>query len=88
MLIFVSILILIITLALRKNVERSKVFAVFNMISLISIAIVLLSIFVIGGWEGMGIGVIAGSVNILAFIGMLITLLVLKRNAYPHVDNQ
>ena len=74
----IAFVMLLVTLALRKNMKHSKTFAVFYTISLLSISVVLMSILVIGGWEGMGIGIIAGPISIIAFIGMLITLVCLK----------
>lgn len=86
MLIILAIVILFVTLKLRKNVSKSKVFKVFFIITLASNLILLISIFIIGGWEGIGIGMIVAPINLLAFIGMLIVTFVLEKRRDTSVD--
>ena len=78
MLVALAIIILLVTLGLRKNLKKSKVFKTFFITTLASNIVFLVSIFLIGGWEGMAIGMIAAPINLLAFIGMLITTFMLK----------
>ncbi|MGE8205920.1 hypothetical protein ACQKP0_15310 [Heyndrickxia sp. NPDC080065] len=76
MLITGAIIFLIITLALSKYVKKSKVFVFFYLISLACVVMIFISVFSIGEWNGMIIALIFGVMNIIAMIGMVVTVLI------------
>ena len=63
MLIATVIIILIVSLQIRKNTQSSSVFTAFFAITLASAVAVLISIFAIGGWTGIGVGMIAAPIH-------------------------
>ncbi|WP_421378428.1 hypothetical protein ACOJQI_12975 [Bacillus salacetis] len=79
MLVIGSILLLIVTLALSKNVKRSKRFAVFYVIALAGGSFALLSAVIFGGWESLPFALTGALIGVVGLFGMMMVLLVRQR---------
>jgi hypothetical protein len=79
MLVIGSVLLLIVTLALTRNVKRSKRFAVFYVIALAGGLFALLSALFFGGWESLPYALTGAMVGVIGLFGMMMVLLVRQR---------
>ena len=57
---------------ISRKVSRKAFYTVSLVLSLICFGLVIYSIFVVGGWEGMGLGFVAISVLVGTWIGTTI----------------
>jgi len=57
---------------ISRKVSRKTLYTVSLVLSLICFGLVIYSIFVVGGWEGMGLGFVAISVLLGTWIGTII----------------
>ncbi|MGN4125078.1 YesK family protein [Lysinibacillus sphaericus] len=57
---------------ISRKVSRKALFTVSLVLSLICLGFVIYSIFVVGGWEGMGLGFVAISVLLGTWLGTII----------------
>ncbi|MDM5249017.1 YesK family protein [Lysinibacillus sp. G4S2] len=57
---------------ISRKVSRKTLYTVSLVFSFICFGLVLYSIFVVGGWEGMGLGFVAISVLLGTWIGTII----------------
>lgn len=67
-----GILFLVIIFFISRKVSKKALYSLSLVLSLICIGVVILSMTVVGGWEGMGIGFVAISVLIGIWIGTVI----------------
>ncbi|EDL66332.1 hypothetical protein [Bacillus sp. SG-1] len=79
MLVVVSILLLIVTLALSKNVTRSKRFAAFYVIALAGGGFALISAVFLGGWDSLPFALTGALIGVIGLFGMMMILLVRQR---------
>jgi hypothetical protein len=79
MLVIGSILLLIVTLALSKNVKSSKRFAVFYVIALAGGVFALFSAVFFGGWDSLPFALTGALVGVIGLFGMMMVLLVRQR---------
>lgn len=67
-----GILFMVIVFFISRKVSKRALYSLSLVLSLICIAVVILSITVFGGWEGMGIAFVAMSILVGLWIGTLI----------------
>lgn len=67
-----GIFFMVIIIFISRNVTKKTLYSLVFVLNLICMGVVILSIVVIGGWEGMGIGFIAISSLVGIWIGTLI----------------
>lgn len=63
---------IVVMMLLARILSRKTLYVTTGMIAFICIAMVFVSIFAVGGWEGMGLGVISGLLFVGTMIGALI----------------
>lgn len=67
-----GILFMVIVFFISRKVSKRALYSLALVLSLLCIAVVILSITVFGGWEGMGIAFVAISILIGLWIGAII----------------
>lgn len=67
-----GILFMVIVFFISRKVSKRALYSLALVLSLICIAVVILSITVFGGWEGMGIAFVAISILMGLWIGTII----------------
>ena len=63
---------------ISRKVSRKAFFTVSLVVSLIGFAMLIFSIFAVGGWEGMGLGIFTLSALLGTWIGTLLSLFIKK----------
>ncbi|TYS18620.1 DUF412 domain-containing protein [Rossellomorea vietnamensis] len=79
MLVIGSILLLIVTLALSRNVKKSKRFAAFYIVGLAGGVFALLSAVFFGGWDSLPFALTGALVGVIGLFGMMMVLLIRQR---------
>lgn len=67
-----GILFMVIVFFISRKVSKRALYSLALVLSLICIVVVILSMTVVGGWEGMGIAIVAISILIGIWIGTII----------------
>lgn len=65
----VGIAFAVVIFLISRKVARKTLFSICNVLSLICIVVVMYSIVAVGGWEGMGVGIVAVCIFIGVWIG-------------------
>ncbi|VDG96911.1 Uncharacterised protein [Lysinibacillus sphaericus] len=67
-----GILFMVIVFFISRKVSKRAIYSLALVLSLICIGVVISSMTVVGGWEGMGIAIVAISILIGIWIGTII----------------
>lgn len=70
--ILIGIVFAIVIFLVSRKVSRKTLFKISNILSLICLIVISYSILIIGGWEGMGLGIFTFSTFIGIWIGTVI----------------
>lgn len=79
MLVIGSVLILVVTLALSRNVKKSKRFAAFYVMALAGGFFALGSAVFLGGWDSLPFALTGALIGVVGLFGMMMVLLVRQK---------
>lgn len=79
MLVVGSVLLLVVTLALSRNVKKSKKFAAFYAIALSGGFFALGSAVFLGGWDSLPFALTGALIGVVGLFGMMMVLLVRQK---------